>query len=1270
MNAATHVKAPQATSAADDSSCTFCVVCGSMRGDLVLRKSGLKCPSCIGKSASKRLCKLLAKRKSQKTSRLNSSAPKTTVEETSSAPPGDCISPVPMLSSSLSSSVLPSNDDTSGALDGTRRPIEEYISGTSVFRAAVQFARHGRRIHDSDSAAGDAEVGEAARLSSAAASKRNTDSPTSPSLNGTTAAQPPAVPRTRGAPSDPPASATSTGGGDDAAGAGRGAASALERPPPRLPPRHAPRSPVEHAAPIATSLPPFSGRCSDTGAKSDAFSAANVANEAAAAAPTATPAAVSHAPVTVRCAEDDDALSDGFDSSFRGEQLPALEAASDPYALHPYTPRDDASSSVASAVQSTRPRAYHTTTTLSSVCSRRPRHTSPSPSTKLDTNANPLAPRAGSRAGSSSSSLMERCSSSSRPPVCRVHACSSSSPATDTHLHTASPFTQVSTVAALTAPPAPASDRSSALGKGSVSCSATASLCRLPRRVNGGGADDVASMKSTPAHDAQEGGDTAPSSSSVSSSSLTSSVTSATSSPLTSPSAAAAATQEILQPTTAGCDDHGGVVPASPVVRNLDAVHFTVELVLPPFREEAAATTTESATERSATSSIRSSSSASRSDSTAPGHHPKDEYRRQVGTGGVFGSFTVIRHLRRRSSGDASGGVGAPDPGTRCRRRKGADSAAMGGQLEVKKLTFRIVVRDRESGVALIAQERRLYSQIIPALEKVKLVARAGLPRCPNRRLPSLRFATDAFIEERRAEVEAFLQAVERSPFLVRHPDVLGLLGLEASGAGGGAVASAVDIGAGAMGRKGGAADSISTNGSNTSTGTERRRASSADPRRRGVSAALVKGAAQGDRHGSPVGGDKASCHGDARAVETAAAGAHPGYLNSEALNAYRHPAVDSDTGAPPYLFCRTPSQSSVRTSRSSVVRRRTMDEVTMEDLERIQLGNLIGRGTFGSVYLGLLQTRRGPLIVAVKVMTVGEEVPPGELAGLQRELDVLCAARHKNIIRFLGSSLDTATRELRVFTEYVECGTIHSLVERFGALTLLSIQQYMRQILHGLQYLHSLSIAHRDIKGDNILVTKNGRVKLSDFGSSTGVPQDATAAAVRAAGEGAAGDNDGCGTGADAAGADLPIGSPPYMAPEVIQGTVRSALAADIWSLGCVGIEMLARPIWDEKPHMNPFVFLFRVSRAGTPPQGLPTAAELTALERDGRGDEAAQFAVYRDFLLACCNVDPAQRPTAAELLKHPFLTQPYAKHLRWMPPPPSPSQQGASPQVQHRPL
>lgn len=161
-------------------------------------------------------------------------------------------------------------------------------------------------------------------------------------------------------------------------------------------------------------------------------------------------------------------------------------------------------------------------------------------------------------------------------------------------------------------------------------------------------------------------------------------------------------------------------------------------------------------------------------------------------------------------------------------------------------------------------------------------------------------------------------------------------------------------------------------------------------------------------------------------------------------------------------------------------------------------------------------------------------------------------------------------------------------------------LQVYTKQIVVGLEYLHSNGIAHRDIKGANVLVTDTGTVKLADFGASK----------QRRASEDSL---------------DKPFeslkGTPCFMAPEVIRQQGYGS-RADIWSLGCTILEMISgRPPWSEKRDNSSI--MYKIATTTGPPR-FPHKLSSTA----------------KDFLRRCFERNPMCRATALELLLHPFLS------------------------------
>jgi mitogen-activated protein kinase kinase kinase 1 len=185
----------------------------------------------------------------------------------------------------------------------------------------------------------------------------------------------------------------------------------------------------------------------------------------------------------------------------------------------------------------------------------------------------------------------------------------------------------------------------------------------------------------------------------------------------------------------------------------------------------------------------------------------------------------------------------------------------------------------------------------------------------------------------------------------------------------------------------------------------------------------------------------------------------------------------------------------------------------------------------------------------------------------------------------------------LYIFLELVSQGSLLKLYQRYQLRDSV-VSMYTRQILDGLKYLHDKGFIHRDIKCANILVDASGAVKLADFGLAKVSKLN---------------DIKSC------------KGTPFWMAPEVInpKRTDGYGSSADIWSLGCTVLEMLTRKI----PYCdleNPVQALFRIGRGVLPE--IPDT-----LSPDSQ-----------DFILKCLKVNPEERPTATELLNHPFVRRP----------------------------
>ncbi|XP_052648020.1 serine/threonine-protein kinase 36 [Harpia harpyja] len=257
-----------------------------------------------------------------------------------------------------------------------------------------------------------------------------------------------------------------------------------------------------------------------------------------------------------------------------------------------------------------------------------------------------------------------------------------------------------------------------------------------------------------------------------------------------------------------------------------------------------------------------------------------------------------------------------------------------------------------------------------------------------------------------------------------------------------------------------------------------------------------------------------------------------------------------------------------------------------MPAMEKYHVLEMIGEGSFGRVYKG--RRKHSAQVVALKfIPKVGRSEK--ELKNLQREIEIMRGLHHPNIIQMLDSF--ETNKEVVVVTDYAE-GELFQILEDDGSLPEDQVQNIAAQLVSALYYLHSHRILHRDMKPQNILLGKDGIIKLCDFGFARAMSiHTMVLTSIK--------------------------GTPLYMSPELVEERPYDH-TADLWSVGCILYELFV----------------------GTPPFYTSSIFQLVSLiVKDPVKWPTAISPVFKSFLQGLLMKDPRQRLSWPELLSHPFI-------------------------------
>ncbi|XP_075082002.1 putative serine/threonine-protein kinase At1g54610 [Nicotiana tabacum] len=290
-----------------------------------------------------------------------------------------------------------------------------------------------------------------------------------------------------------------------------------------------------------------------------------------------------------------------------------------------------------------------------------------------------------------------------------------------------------------------------------------------------------------------------------------------------------------------------------------------------------------------------------------------------------------------------------------------------------------------------------------------------------------------------------------------------------------------------------------------------------------------------------------------------------------------------------------------------------------------------VGQGTYSNVYKA--KDRKSGKIVALKKVRF-DTSEPESVKFMAREIIILKKVDHPNIIKLEGLATSRMQYSLYLVFDFMESDLTKLINRTEGKLTVPQVKRYMEQLLLGLQHCHERGILHRDIKGSNLLIDKNGMLKIADFGLAnfyqTETKRPLTSRVVTLW----------------------------YRAPELLLGSTDYGVGIDLWSAGCLLAEMfVGRPIMPGRNEIEQLHKIFKL--CGSPAEEYWKKVKPPTTFRPPQNYKPCFGEVFPNFphsafplLYTLLAVKPHFRGTAATALQNEFfITSPFACGISELP-------------------